>query len=96
MRNTQKNGGLRVTFDDVSTNLRGGRPITRAYRQPYPCFAKGEEWGRFEFGSTIVMLAAPGVIELDMQPSGTPLRLGVRIGRLRAEREEGCTTMRPS
>jgi len=75
-------GKVRVTFDDLSTNLRGGRPATRVYRDSSPRFAKGEECGRFEFGSTIVLLAAPGVIELDAQPPGTPLCLGTRIGTL--------------
>ncbi len=76
-------GKVRVTFDELSTNLRGGRPVTRVYREPHPRFAKGEEWGRFEFGSTIVMLTAAGAVELDAQSPGTPLRLGTRIGRLR-------------
>lgn len=75
-------GKVRVTFDDLSTNLRGAGPVTRRYADPRPRFAKGEEWGRFEFGSTIVMVAAPGVIDLDARPPGTPLRLGQRIGRL--------------
>jgi phosphatidylserine decarboxylase len=82
-------GKVRVTFDDLSTNLRGGRPVVRVYRAPYPCFAKGEEWGRFEFGSTIVMLAAPGTIELEVRPPGTPLRLGSRIGTLKGARQAG-------
>jgi hypothetical protein len=42
----------------------------------------GEEWGRFEFGSTIVLVAAPGLLTLDVQPPGTPVRLGARIGTL--------------
>jgi phosphatidylserine decarboxylase len=74
-------GKVRVTFDDLTTNVRGGRPLTRTY-DPAPRLAKGEEWGRFEFGSTIVMVAAPGLLALDEQPPGTPLRLGTRIGRL--------------
>jgi phosphatidylserine decarboxylase len=74
-------GKVRVTFDDLTTNLRGGRPAVRSY-EPAPRFAKGEEWGRFEFGSTIVMVAAPGVMQLEAQPPGTRIRLGRRIGRL--------------
>lgn len=74
-------GKVRVTFDELTTNVRGGRRVTRTYPDG-PRLAKGEEWGRFEFGSTIVMVAAPGLMELDGQPPGTHLRLGTRIGRL--------------
>jgi len=76
-------GKVRVTFDDLTTNVAGSERVTRTYAE-CPRFAAGEEWGRFEFGSTIVMIAAPGLLELDAQPPGTRLRLGQRIGRLRA------------
>jgi len=75
-------GKVRVAFDDLTTNVPAGRPVTRTYGDHPPRFAKGEEWGRFEFGSTIVMIAAPGLLELDVRPPGTALRLGQRIGRL--------------
>jgi phosphatidylserine decarboxylase len=75
-------GKVRVVFDQLTTNVAGGRAVTRAYADPAPCFAKGEEWGRFEFGSTIVLIAAPGLLVLDPQAPGTPLRLGQRIGTL--------------
>ena len=75
-------GKVRVAFDDLTTNLPADGAITRVYADRTPRFAKGEEWGRFEFGSTIVMIAAAGLLELDSQPPGTALRLGQRIGRL--------------
>jgi len=75
-------GKVRVTFDDLTTNRRGSGSVIRTYPEPAPRFAKGEEWGRFEFGSTIVLVAAPGLMELDVQPPGSRLRLGARIGRL--------------
>lgn len=74
-------GKVRVTFDDLTTNVRGGRQPARTY-EAAPRFAKGDEWGRFEFGSTIVMVAAPGLMELEAQPLGTRVLLGQRIGRL--------------
>ena len=45
--------------------------------------AQGEEWGRFEFGSTLVLLAEPGKVALEARAAGTPVRLGERIGTLR-------------
>lgn len=74
-------GKVRVTFDTLTTNRRGAQPETRTYDPPV-AFAKGEEWGRFEFGSTIVLVAAPGVVALDVQSPLTPVRLGQRIGTL--------------
>ncbi len=74
-------GKIRLTFDDLTTNCGGTASETHAYGDGI-ALAKGEEWGRFEFGSTIVLVAAPGVLTLDVQPPGTPVRLGRRIGTL--------------
>jgi phosphatidylserine decarboxylase len=75
-------GKIRVTFDDLTTNLPRATIVTRRYTDLPPKLAKGEEWGRFEFGSTIVLVAAPQTMHIDAQPPGTPLRVGRRIGRL--------------
>lgn len=78
-------GKVRLTFDDLVTNRRGAQPETRSYREGIP-LAAGQEWGRFEFGSTIVLVAAPSLLRLDIQPPGTLVRLGQRIGRLSPQR----------
>ena len=75
-------GKVRVHFDDLTTNVLGAAPLTRFYPDPGHRFEKGEEWGRFELGSTIVLVASPGLVALDSTPPGTILRLGSRIGRL--------------
>lgn len=74
-------GKVRLTFDDLVTNRRGARPESRTYGAGIPLVA-GQEWGRFEFGSTIVLVAAPSLLSLDVQPPGTLVRLGERIGSL--------------
>ncbi len=79
-------GKVRVTFDDVTTNVPRAIASERVYPAPGPAFAKGDELGRFEFGSTIVMIASPGLVDLDFQPPGTILRLGRRIGTLHGPR----------
>jgi len=56
--------------------------VTRQYTDRIPSLAKGEEWGRFEFGSTIVMAAAARLMHIEAQPPATPVRVGQRIGRL--------------
>ena len=75
-------GKVRVAFDDLCTGAEAS-PRSRAYEgDAARAFAKGEEWGRFEFGSTLVMVAARSALTLDIPPPGTPLRLGTRIGTL--------------
>ena len=75
-------GKVRVGFDDLTTNQVGGTRGERRYGASGVHYAKGEEWGRFEFGSTLVLLLPPGGAELEIRPPGTKLRLGTRIGRL--------------
>jgi phosphatidylserine decarboxylase len=77
-------GSVRVTFDDLTTNVAGASPIARDYpdTEPHLKLRKGEEWGRFQFGSTIVLVAEKGVVDLDVQPLGSTLRLGTRVGTI--------------
>ena len=72
-------GKVHVDFDTLTTQGRAKAPVWRHYDRA-PLLAKGHEWGRFEFGSTLVLASAPGAIELDAREPGTPLRLGSRIG----------------
>lgn len=76
-------GKVKLAFDDLETHPRcgSGVPAERRYDPPLE-LAKGEEWGRFEFGSTLVLVAEEGLMELDARPPGTTLRLGRRIGTL--------------
>lgn len=77
-------GKVKLSFDDLETNE--GRPRDDRQYSPPVEFARGQEWGRFEFGSTLVLVASPGALELDVQPPGTPVRLGRRIGSLEGRR----------
>jgi phosphatidylserine decarboxylase len=78
-------GKVRVNFDSLSSNLPGAAVQERIYGEEAPRLEKGEEWGRFEFGSTLVVIAAPGFAELESHESGTSVRMGARIGSLRRE-----------
>jgi phosphatidylserine decarboxylase len=44
--------------------------------------ARGEEIGRFNMGSTVVLLFGPGCVELEPCAPGTTVRLGTALGRL--------------
>lgn len=73
-------GKVKVAFDPaVTTNVKNPDVTVKDYAPPV-ALAKGQEWGRFEFGSTIVLLGTPGAFGLQAQPEGTPLKLGARIG----------------
>ncbi|MEM6792935.1 MAG: archaetidylserine decarboxylase [Acidobacteriota bacterium] len=74
-------GKIRLTFDVVESNLPKARCEVKDYAPPL-AFEKGAEWGRFLFGSTLVLIASPGALHLEKQPAGTPLRLGRAIGSL--------------
>ena len=73
-------GKVRLAFDALTTQARRHSALWRRYLEP-PRLARGEEWGRFEFGSTLVLAAAPGALEIEPRDPGTPVRLGCRIGR---------------
>lgn len=85
-------GKVRVCFDELTTNARGALRTDRSYGAAGARYARGEEWGRFEFGSTLVLLLAPGAGELTIQPPGAALRLGTRIGTLASPRSPGQPT----
>jgi len=74
-------GSVRLAFDALATNRAGARAEDRDLGADAPRFARGAEWGHFEFGSTIVLLVPPGLFRLDAKPVGTPLRLGEAIGQ---------------
>lgn len=77
-------GKVKLSFDDLETNE--GEPREDRRYSPPIAFARGQEWGRFEFGSTLVLVASPGALSLDAEAPGTPLRLGRRIGSLEGRR----------
>lgn len=74
-------GSVRLNFCDLTTNEAGGLSRRLELGAEAPRFARGAEWGHFEFGSTIVMLLPPDSFRLDRKSPGTPLRLGEAIGR---------------
>ena len=74
-------GKVKLNFDSLTTNVKGAVAEVREYGEQGPHFDRGREWGRFEFGSTLVILLAREEGELDSVALGTPVKLGTRIGR---------------
>lgn len=46
--------------------------------------ARGEEVGRFNMGSTVILLFGAGAVELERIASGATMRLGQALGRIRS------------
>ena len=72
-------GRIRAVYDDVVTNARRTRALTRKqYDEPIPV-EKGAELAIFEMGSTVVVVLGPGVkIAPEVLP-GRALKLGERL-----------------
>lgn len=72
-------GRMRTVCHDVITNV--GAP-GGTLRLPTPrALARGEELGRFEMGSTVILVFPPGTVRWTIAP-GDPVRLGAPIGTL--------------
>jgi phosphatidylserine decarboxylase len=73
-------GKIRLSFDGLATNA-GGAVAERHYPEGIR-LGKGQECGRFEFGSTIVLLAKARAATITAAAPDTPVRLGERIGTM--------------
>lgn len=72
-------GRIRARYDDRLTHA-GQAAGLRTYLPPKPV-ARGEELGRFEMGSTVILLFEPGrVLWEDWLVPGATIRMGQRIG----------------
>jgi phosphatidylserine decarboxylase len=74
-------GSVRVVYHELRTNRPGARPLAGALEPPH-ALARGAELGRFELGSTVIVLCRPGEAVLDDLAPGTPVRMGQAIGRI--------------
>jgi phosphatidylserine decarboxylase len=74
-------GKIRVVYHSIASNLAGARPLAETLPEPV-YLAKGAELGRFELGSTVILLTRPGEVELYPLRNGDPVRLGAPIGRV--------------
>jgi phosphatidylserine decarboxylase len=74
-------GSVRVVYHSLQTNRPRARPLQGALEPPFP-LERGAELGRFELGSTVILLCRPGEAALDGLAPGTPVRMGQAIGRV--------------
>lgn len=74
-------GGIRVMYDQNPFSTRGSGSVTRTLPEPHR-FEKGAELGRFELGSSVVLLMRRGETELFPFQPGTRVLMGQTIGKL--------------
>lgn len=74
-------GGIRVVYNAMRSNRPGAVPFNETLATPHP-LDKGAEWGRFEIGSTIILLLRPGEAAFAPLHPGDPLRMGEAIGAI--------------
>ena len=75
-------GRIRAAYDNVLAQV-GQPPAARTFTPALPV-AKGDELGRFEMGSTVILLFAAGQVSWDgaLRP-GAKVTMGRRIGEVR-------------
>jgi phosphatidylserine decarboxylase len=74
-------GRMAVEFADLVTNT--GAPGADVQLPEPHLVGRGGELGRFELGSTVVLLTQPGKVEFEVS-RGQQVRMGARIGRVLA------------
>jgi phosphatidylserine decarboxylase len=74
-------GKIRVVYHSVTSNRIGAVAESGQLAQPYP-LEKGQELGRFELGSTVILLFPPGAVALEPFQPGDAVKLGQTIARL--------------
>ena len=77
-------GRIGNVFDEQITNA--GPKLHSKVLNPAPTVERGGEMGRFELGSTVILLTEPGRVEWEMEP-GEVLRLGRRIATVYSSEE---------
>ena len=81
-------GSMETVWAGQVTPTRGASPSRRYDGEPAIRLDRGEEMGRFNMGSTVILICPPDAVEWDqtLKP-GDSLRMGQRLGRVRMPRE---------
>ncbi len=74
-------GRIRVVYHPGVSHLWHAQPLAETLSKPH-ALAAGAELGRFELGSTVILLTRPGEAALNPLQSGDTVRMGAAIGRV--------------
>ena len=77
-------GKIKLNLDNnLITNQFNSNPSRYLYNYNCENYKKGDEIGRFEFGSTLVMIASENLLILNPKKNGKILKMGTKIGILK-------------
>ncbi len=77
-------GKVKVKFDDqLVTNRASANPNRHVYEAHLKEYKKGVLLGRFEFGSTLVVVSSKDLLSLEPKKPGDVLKMGTKIGTLK-------------
>ena len=74
-------GKIKTTYNNLESN-QGADSQMDLPVSPSRAYAKGEELGRFQLGSTVILLLPPGVFEPFELVQGMKLNMGQKLGSL--------------
>jgi phosphatidylserine decarboxylase len=74
-------GRIRVVYHPGVSHAWSARPLAETLAKPVPLTA-GAELGRFELGSTVILLTRPGEASWEPLQPGAAVRMGMRLGRV--------------
>ena len=78
---------IETVWAGLVTPPRGRRVTTTAYDDAGPRLERGAEMGRFNMGSTVIVLVPAGMRLTDVPPPGGRVRLGQRLGLARPAKD---------
>jgi len=71
-------GKIRVVYHEATSNRPRATLLAGTLAAPV-ALAKGAELGRFELGSTVILLLPPGAARLDALQAGDAVRMGQTV-----------------
>lgn len=85
-------GRMRVVYTELVSNE--GKPATTGHISPPLALGRAEELGRFEMGSTVILLFPKDTVRWTVTP-GQPVKLGQRIGTATVPKTDRSAESRP-
>lgn len=79
-------GKIALAYNDFDQYAKGDGAMRAVYHEVLP-IKKGEELGRFMFGSTVVLVMEPGLMVSFAKVSQTDMKMGETLGNLQLERK---------
>lgn len=74
--------GIETVWGGQETPCQSRSLVAKDYLSNNLTLAKGDEMGRFQFGSTVILLFRPNVVDLDTFYENQPIKMGAKLGHI--------------